>query len=77
MSDFFAPKTKHPDCFFSWALPTPDLWNKIGFCGNTIDADGIRLGTATLLHCALPQAFLMKRSFYFTDIVSAALRRGR
>lgn len=55
---FFVPKIKHPDCFFPWALPTPGLWNKVGGCGNTIDADGIRLGTAALLHCALPQAFL-------------------
>lgn len=55
---FFAPKIKHPDCFFSWALPTPGLWNKIGLSGNTIDADGIRLGTAASFHSALPQAFL-------------------
>ena len=58
---FFAPKIKHPDCFFSWALPTPGLWNKIGLSGNTIDADGIRLGTAALFHSALPQAFLFYR----------------
>lgn len=23
-------KIKHPGCFFSWALPTPGLWNKDG-----------------------------------------------
>ncbi len=34
------------------------LWNKIGFSGNTIDAGGIRLGTAASFHSALPQAFL-------------------
>ena len=56
---FFAPKIKHPDCFFSWALPTPGLWNKIGLSGNTIDADGIRLGTAAPFHGVLPQPFLM------------------
>ena len=73
----FAPKTKHPDCSFPWALPTPGLWNKIGFCGNTMDADGISLGTVALFYCALPQAFLMKPNFYFTDTVSAALHRGQ
>lgn len=60
-----------------WALPTPGLWNKIGFCGNTMDADGIRLGTAALFYCALPQAFLTEPNFYFTDTVSAALHRGQ
>ena len=24
----FCTKIKHPGCFFSWALPTPGLWNK-------------------------------------------------
>jgi hypothetical protein len=24
-----------------WALPTPGLWNKYGFIGNTLTADGI------------------------------------
>lgn len=74
---FFASKPKHPDCFVSWVLLTPGLWNKIWLCGNTIDADGISLETAAFLHCALPQAFLMKQSFYFTGIVPATLRRGR
>ena len=27
---------------FSWALPTPGLGNKLGFSGNTINAEGIR-----------------------------------
>ena len=27
---------------FSWALPTPGLRNKVGFSGNTINAEGIR-----------------------------------
>ena len=27
---------------FSWALPTPGLRNKLGFSGNTINAEGIR-----------------------------------
>ena len=72
MSYFFAPKTRHPDCSFPWALPTPDLWNKIGFSGNTIDTD-VRLGIAAFLHCALPQAFLFYR---YCVIVSAVLRRG-
>ena len=26
----------------SWALPTPGLRNKVGFSGNTINAEGIR-----------------------------------
>ena len=26
----FCIKIKHPVCFFSWALPTPGLWNKDG-----------------------------------------------
>ena len=49
----FAPKIKPPGYFSPWALPTPGLWNKRGVSGNTIDADGIRLGTAALLivHC--------------------------
>ncbi len=54
----FLHQKKHPDCFFSWVLPTPGRWNKFGFCGNSIDVDGIGLGAAALLHCALPQAFL-------------------
>ena len=89
----------------------------MGFSGNAMDADGIRMGTATFLSgCAanlgleflestlktlnpgepmsilwtkkaerlccsyqgaLPQTFLMKRSFYFTDTGSAVLHRGR
>lgn len=54
----FCIKNKHPGCSFPWVLPTHGLWNKIGFSGYTIDADGIRLGTAAYFHSALPQAFL-------------------
>ena len=67
---FFASKIKHPDCSFSWALPTPGLWNKIGLSGNTIDADGIRLGTAASSIMPCP------RLSFSTGIVSAAPRRG-
>ena len=58
---FFAPKIKPPGYFSPWALPTPGLWNKCGVSGNTIDADGISLGTAALFNRALPQAFLFYR----------------
>ena len=68
---FFAPKPKHPSSFSPWALPTPDLWNKSGISDNTIDADGIRLGTAASLTVRCPWLS------FFTDIVSASLHRGR
>ena len=51
---FFASKIKHPDSSFTWALPTPGLWNKIELSGNTIDADGIRLGQRHFPQCPAP-----------------------
>ncbi len=52
--------------FFSWVLPTPGLWNKIGLSGNTIDANGIRLGTEAPFHGFLPQAFERMCSMWMT-----------
>lgn len=55
----FCTKNKASRLLFSWALPIPGFWNKFGVFGNTIDADGIGLGTVAPFHGVLPQAFLM------------------
>src|SRR5699024_12011914 len=39
---FFAAQITASVIPFSWALPTPGLRNKLGFSGNTINAEGIR-----------------------------------
>ncbi len=39
---FFAAQVTASVIPFSWALPTPGLRNKLGFSGNTINAEGIR-----------------------------------
>ena len=67
---FFCTKIKHSGCSFPWALPTPGLWNKIGISGNTIDADGIRLGTAAFFTVRCP------RLSFSTDTVSVVPHRG-
>ena len=66
----FCTKIKHPGCFFSWALPTPGLWNKDGGfwlyyrCRRDKDGD-----SGIPFQGALPQTFLS------IDTGSAALHR--
>ena len=67
----FCIKIKHPGCFFSWALPTPGLWNKDGGfwqyyrCRRDKDGDS-----------SIPFRVRYPQTFLFTDTGSVALHRA-
>ena len=60
----FCTKIKHPGCFFSWALPTPGLWNKDGgfwqYYKYRWDKDG---DSSIPFRVRCPQTFLLLYAF--------------